>query len=266
MALLYVVAVSIFTFFGTVLVADSSETSLSFGTGAGVGLLAGGVAGIIGAISQGFFQPWLRERKTEERRAALEAEKLELARAKLDADEENRKLIASLTSLTQSHTQLTEKHTRITQLLLVKLGKVSSWPVEHDPLLIADGPAPKDGPSVLLVEDDPIAREAMVTMLELVHCRVTAVATLMEGFEKLESDPPEVLILDLMLPGGDGIELLRRVRDRRLDTRVIVTTGKDRGQLAEVRAMKPFAIIRKPINFMDKLVPALKGEPIEDDA
>jgi signal transduction histidine kinase/CheY-like chemotaxis protein len=69
---------------------------------------------------------------------------------------------------------------------------------------------------VLLVEDDPDTREALVLTLEQRGAEVLAVAsagaalTLLEG--RAASDRPDVLLSDLGLPGINGYELLRRVR------------------------------------------------------
>jgi len=68
------------------------------------------------------------------------------------------------------------------------------------------------GDRILVVEDDrTIAR---FVELELVHAgyRVDKVADGTAALEAIESDPPDLVVLDLMLPGVDGLEVAKRVR------------------------------------------------------
>jgi DNA-binding response OmpR family regulator len=69
-----------------------------------------------------------------------------------------------------------------------------------------------DSRRVLVVEDDPSIRELVSLHLGLDGYRVTAVADGREGLQLAQQQPFDVLILDLMLPGLDGISLCRAVR------------------------------------------------------
>lgn len=66
--------------------------------------------------------------------------------------------------------------------------------------------------SVLLVEDDPTARAALNLALSRQGHQVTACATAEEGLSRLRSSRPEILVLDVMLPGMNGVELCRLLR------------------------------------------------------
>ncbi|MFD0686774.1 response regulator transcription factor [Actinomadura fibrosa] len=66
--------------------------------------------------------------------------------------------------------------------------------------------------SILLVEDDPSARTALELALTRLGHRVTSRATGEDGLEALRARRPEIAILDVMLPGIDGIEVCRRIR------------------------------------------------------
>ena len=53
-----------------------------------------------------------------------------------------------------------------------------------------------------------------------------------------------------MLPDGNGLELLRRVREWGMDTRVVVATGAYDWQLLEqVKALRPHFVLLKPLNW-----------------
>ncbi|MFJ8754339.1 two-component system response regulator CseB [Streptomyces sp. NPDC102441] len=66
---------------------------------------------------------------------------------------------------------------------------------------------------VLFVEDDDVIREATQLALERVGFTVTAVPDGMLGLEAFRADRPDIALLDVMVPGLDGVSLCRRIRD-----------------------------------------------------
>jgi CheY-like chemotaxis protein len=102
---------------------------------------------------------------------------------------------------------------------------------------------------VLVVEDDRVSRRALSRLFAARGWEVAEAATLAEGFEALDP-PPSCIVLDLMLPDGDGAELLRHVRATGLPTRVVVATGiEDQRRLQAIARLRPDSLIRKPIDF-----------------
>ena len=69
-----------------------------------------------------------------------------------------------------------------------------------------------DGVRVLVVDDEPDARAAVVVILQERQASVTAVGSVAEALDVLERDPPDVLLSDIAMPGEDGFTLIRRVR------------------------------------------------------
>ena len=65
---------------------------------------------------------------------------------------------------------------------------------------------------ILLAEDDPISQRVAVAALERVGHEVEAVADGATAWERILADPERLLVTDWMMPGMDGIELVRRVR------------------------------------------------------
>jgi DNA-binding response OmpR family regulator len=100
----------------------------------------------------------------------------------------------------------------------------------------------------LIVEDDPTSREAMLRILSMLGFAVQGVSTLAEGLRALDHQPAS-LILDLMLPDGNGMEILRRIRAQRLPIRVAVLTGADRPMIEEATLLSPDALFTKPIDL-----------------
>ncbi|MEZ7155154.1 response regulator transcription factor [Streptomyces sp. MAD19A] len=67
--------------------------------------------------------------------------------------------------------------------------------------------------TVLLVEDDEVIRRSVALALERYGYRVTTAADGLDGLERFRDDHPDLLLLDVMLPGLDGIGLCRRIRE-----------------------------------------------------
>ncbi|MFE5514963.1 MULTISPECIES: two-component system response regulator CseB [unclassified Streptomyces] len=66
---------------------------------------------------------------------------------------------------------------------------------------------------VLFVEDDDVIREATQLALERDGFRVTAVPDGLSGLDSFRARRPDIALLDVMLPGMDGVSLCRRIRD-----------------------------------------------------
>jgi DNA-binding response OmpR family regulator len=68
--------------------------------------------------------------------------------------------------------------------------------------------------TVLVVDDEPIVREVVVRYLEREGYRTLEAAHGDRARELLEQQPPDLVVLDVMLPGTDGLELCRWIRSR----------------------------------------------------
>lgn len=102
---------------------------------------------------------------------------------------------------------------------------------------------------LLLVEDHDATRRTLARLLGLKGWDVRTAATIAQGLAQLDSGP-ECVVLDLMLPDGDGEEILRHVREAGLPIRVAVTTAAgDEARLRDALALGADALIRKPIDF-----------------
>jgi excisionase family DNA binding protein len=99
-----------------------------------------------------------------------------------------------------------------------------------DAFLERSGPGgkTKEGPLVLIVDDDPGLRGFVRASLELEGYSVKEAASADEGLAALEEEPPDLILLDVMMPQVDGWEMLRRVQERHgVDTiPVLMFSGK----------------------------------------
>ncbi|MCH7936892.1 MAG: response regulator, partial [Proteobacteria bacterium] len=78
---------------------------------------------------------------------------------------------------------------------------------------------------VLLVEDDPITQQSIQMMLESEGMVVDTADLGEDGLEIGKLYDYDIIVLDIMLPDIDGYEVLRRLRDGRVDTPVLILSG-----------------------------------------
>jgi DNA-binding response OmpR family regulator len=79
--------------------------------------------------------------------------------------------------------------------------------------------------TVLVVDDEPIVREVVVSYLEQEGYRTLEAGDGDTARRLLQEDPPTLVVLDVMLPGADGLELCRWIRARS-DLPVIMLTAR----------------------------------------
>jgi DNA-binding response OmpR family regulator len=112
---------------------------------------------------------------------------------------------------------------------------------------------------ILIVEDDVAISSALQTLLHHYEFNTTVARTLTEGRNQLAS-LPNLIILDLVLPDGDGIDLLERIRRINCQVPVIVLTGSaDPEHHRRIIRLKPARRFQKPLNFFE-LLDAIRHE------
>ena len=79
----------------------------------------------------------------------------------------------------------------------------------------------------LIVEDDADIATLVQVNLRDIDCQATIAATGLEGLRQGAEGQFDVIILDIMLPGLNGIEVCRRLREQRVSTPIIMLTSKD---------------------------------------
>jgi CheY-like chemotaxis protein len=83
-------------------------------------------------------------------------------------------------------------------------------------------------PRVLLVDDDAETLRLYGFALELLGCRVVAAATARDALHAAATDPPNIVVTDLAMPGMDGFELCERLKASRAtqDIPVLAVSGQ----------------------------------------
>lgn len=113
---------------------------------------------------------------------------------------------------------------------------------------------------VLIVEDNALVTSAMTILLEDAGFRVSTAARLADAVDVCGRDRPELILLDLRLPDGDGLSLFDAMRTRGIPLPVVAAlTGRDEPEVrARCLAAGCIDVLTKPVNVRT-LVPLVRS-------
>ena len=102
----------------------------------------------------------------------------------------------------------------------------------------------------LIVDDDPVGARLVCKYLQRAGHDVVIRTDGRSGLDRALSDPPDLVILDVMMPHVDGWEMLRRVQERhgRGSIPVVMFSGKTEGAAADAKARGARGFIGKPFD------------------
>lgn len=83
------------------------------------------------------------------------------------------------------------------------------------------------GMKILIIEDEQDLREAMATSLEKEHFVIETASTFNTAMEKVAIYEYDCILLDIMLPGGSGIDILKELKKSDKTENVIIISAKD---------------------------------------
>ena len=103
---------------------------------------------------------------------------------------------------------------------------------------------------VLVVEDERKLAQVLSSALQAEHYDVVVAATGEDGFYRANAEQFDLVVLDLMLPGRSGLEILQTLRQRHVETPVLILTARDGAEDrvlgldlgADDYLVKPFAL------------------------
>lgn len=86
-------------------------------------------------------------------------------------------------------------------------------------------------PRILIVEDNTLVTDAFGILFQAAGYDVEIAATVGEAVERLTAEPVDIMLLDLSLPDGDGLEVLERIEAQQRPSRAtLAMTGRDDAQ------------------------------------
>ncbi len=125
------------------------------------------------------------------------------------------------------------------------------------------GPGGKaNGPLVLVVDDDPRLREFVRVNLELEGYTVREASSAEDALDAIEDQAPALVLLDVVMPGVDGWQMLQRMQERHGSIPVIMFSGKVDSAAADAEERGASGFVGKPfdprqlIERAKQLVPA----------
>jgi two-component system, OmpR family, response regulator len=80
---------------------------------------------------------------------------------------------------------------------------------------------------LLVVEDDPAIADLLADALSFAGFEVRTAATAADALREVAASPPDLIVLDIMLPDSDGFDVLRRIRGQGKSLPVLFLSAKD---------------------------------------
>ncbi len=101
---------------------------------------------------------------------------------------------------------------------------------------------------ILVVDDEPSMLRYLQTVLELDSYRVSTASNGLEAVDKVQRDSPDLVLLDMVMPGADGLETLQRIREARPSTKVVMLSCvRDTRKVAQAMRLGAQDYLSKPV-------------------
>ncbi len=101
---------------------------------------------------------------------------------------------------------------------------------------------------ILVVDDEPSMLRYLQTVLELDSYRVSTASNGLEAIDKVQRDTPDLVLLDMVMPGADGLETLQRIRESKPSTKVVMLSCvRDTRKVAQAMRLGAQDYLSKPV-------------------
>ena len=101
---------------------------------------------------------------------------------------------------------------------------------------------------ILVVDDEPSMLRYLQTVLELDSYRVSTASNGLEAIDKVQRESPDLVLLDMVMPGADGLETLQRIREARPSTKVVMLSCvRDTRKVAQAMRLGAQDYLSKPV-------------------
>lgn len=103
--------------------------------------------------------------------------------------------------------------------------------------------------NILIVDDEEVVRLSHLRSLEGTHCSTREAEDGLEALQVMEQHPADVILLDLRMPGLDGMDVLKTIKQRWPSSEVVVITGYPSLETAkEAVRLGAFNYLTKPLD------------------
>ena len=103
---------------------------------------------------------------------------------------------------------------------------------------------------VLLVDDDPELLNVMAERMRLMGIEVSTAATPWKALEEIEKEDYDAIVLDLVMPGINGLDVLKTIKKTKSQIQVILLTGYATPEVAEeAKKIGALDLMEKPANL-----------------
>ncbi len=117
---------------------------------------------------------------------------------------------------------------------------------------------------IIIVDDEELLRESLKDFLEDLDYLVNTAGSIKETIEIVENNKPDLIVVDMNLPDGNGGELIRKIADKYSEIKYIIHTGENPyiiseflseiGITAENIIYKPFKDLSEFVNKVESLL------------
>lgn len=114
---------------------------------------------------------------------------------------------------------------------------------------------------VLIIDDEDVLCETMRLCLESEGYAVRVAASVETGLQRLRAEEFDVIILDILIPGANGPQFIRRLREQHIAAEILVATSASSQEMGEEALRQgAFELLRKPIlNLREKLLRSVRN-------
>jgi len=91
----------------------------------------------------------------------------------------------------------------------------------------------KMGKKILVIDDEPLVVEILKIMLEMKNYEIITASCGIEGIERAMREKPDLILLDILMPGLDGYQVCRKLKEDRKTERIPIIMLTALGQSAE---------------------------------